>query len=115
MMRCLPRPRLWTLPTEALAQAQTGQSALRPSRRPRRPWPTLLNQLGIQMDGNTVLIPNVAPDIGDSAPYNSLFTLFGQFFDHGLDLISKGGSGTVYIPLPRTIRSTSRAATPTSW
>ena len=51
------------------------------------------------MDGNTVLIPNVAPDIGDSAPYNSLFTLFGQFFDHGLDLISKGGSGTVYIPL----------------
>ena len=51
------------------------------------------------MDGNTVLIPNVSPDIGDSAPYNSLFTLFGQFFDHGLDLISKGGSGTVYIPL----------------
>ncbi|RYU56879.1 heme peroxidase [Methylolobus aquaticus] len=26
-------------------------------------------------------------------------TLFGQFFDHGLDLISKGGSGTVFIPL----------------
>ena len=60
----------------------------------------LLTQFGIQMDGNTVLIPNVSPDIGDSAPYNSLFTLFGQFFDHGLDLISKGGSGTVYIPLP---------------
>ncbi|WP_262297610.1 peroxidase family protein [Microvirga sesbaniae] len=59
----------------------------------------LLSQLGIQMDGTTVLIPNVSPDIGDSAPYNSLFTLFGQFFDHGLDLIAKGGSGTVYIPL----------------
>jgi Ca2+-binding RTX toxin-like protein len=59
----------------------------------------LLAEKGIQMDGNTVLIPNVSPDIGDSAPYNSLFTLFGQFFDHGLDLISKGGSGTVYIPL----------------
>ena len=28
-----------------------------------------------------------------------LFTLFGQFFDHGLDLVSKGGNGTVYIPL----------------
>jgi Ca2+-binding RTX toxin-like protein len=25
--------------------------------------------------------------------------LFGQFFDHGLDLVNKGGSGTVYIPL----------------
>lgn len=42
---------------------------------------------------------NVSPDIGDSAPYNSMFTLFGQFFDHGLDLVAKGGSGTVYIPL----------------
>ncbi len=26
-------------------------------------------------------------------------TLFGQFFDHGLDLVAKGGFGTVYIPL----------------
>ncbi len=26
-------------------------------------------------------------------------TFFGQFFDHGLDLITKGGAGTVYIPL----------------
>ncbi|MET3857412.1 peroxidase family protein [Rhizobium sp. OAE497] len=42
---------------------------------------------------------NVSPDIGDSAPYNSMFTLFGQFFDHGLDLVAKGGAGTVYIPL----------------
>ncbi len=42
---------------------------------------------------------NVSPDIGDSAPYSSIFTLFGQFFDHGLDLIAKGGNGTVYIPL----------------
>jgi Ca2+-binding RTX toxin-like protein len=44
-------------------------------------------------------IPNVAPDVGLSAPYNSWFTLFGQFFDHGLDLVTKGGSGTVVIPL----------------
>ena len=42
---------------------------------------------------------NVSPDIGDSAPYNSMFTLFGQFFDHGLDLVAKGGAGTIYIPL----------------
>ena len=44
-------------------------------------------------------MPNVAPDAGFSASYNSLFTLFGQFFDHGLDLAQKGGSGTVFVPL----------------
>ena len=47
----------------------------------------------------TSIIPNVAPDEGLSAPFNSWFTLFGQFFDHGLDLVDKGGSGTVFIPL----------------
>ncbi|HEX2280826.1 MAG TPA: hypothetical protein VHG52_03590, partial [Thermomicrobiales bacterium] len=59
----------------------------------------LLEQHGIKMDGPTVLLPNVAPDEGLSAPYNSFFTLFGQFFDHGLDLVAKGGNGTVYMPL----------------
>ncbi len=52
------------------------------------------------VDGaGTFFFPNVAPDVGLSAPYNSWFTLFGQFFDHGLDLVRKGGSGTVFIPL----------------
>lgn len=44
-------------------------------------------------------IPNVSPDNGLGAPYNSWFTLFGQFFDHGLDLVKKGGNGSVVIPL----------------
>ena len=44
-------------------------------------------------------IPNQAPDEGLSAPFNSWMTLFGQFFDHGLDLVNKGGSGAVFIPL----------------
>jgi hypothetical protein len=35
-------------------------------------------------DGS-LFIPNVTPDAGFSAPYNSWFTFFGQFFDHGLD------------------------------
>jgi Ca2+-binding RTX toxin-like protein len=48
---------------------------------------------------DSFFIPNVAPDVGLSAPYNSWFTLFGQFFDHGLDLVTKGGSGTIVIPL----------------
>ena len=42
-------------------------------------------------------LPIIAPDEGLSAPFNSWFTLFGQFFDHGLDLVNKGGSGTVMI------------------
>ena len=47
---------------------------------------------------NTLDIPNVTTDVGLSPPYNSLFTLFGQFFDHGIDQTVKGG-GTVYVPL----------------
>ncbi len=46
-------------------------------------------------------IPNVTADYNVSAGYNSWFTLFGQFFDHGLDLVPKGGS-SVYIPLDQT-------------
>lgn len=56
------------------------------------------------LDGNGVQVvtyqfPNISPDIGDSAPFNGLFTLFGQFFDHGLDLVPKAGNGTIFIPL----------------
>ena len=47
---------------------------------------------------STLFIPNVTTDVGLSSPYNSLFTLFGQFFDHGIDQTVKGG-GTVYVPL----------------
>jgi Ca2+-binding RTX toxin-like protein len=47
----------------------------------------------------TLAIPNVTTDVGLSPPYNSWFTLFGQFFDHGLDSTRKGGSGTVFVPL----------------
>jgi Ca2+-binding RTX toxin-like protein len=61
----------------------------------------LLATYGVEVDDGTLTIslPNVAPDEGLSASYNSWFTLFGQFFDHGLDLVKKGGSGTVFIPL----------------
>ncbi|WP_426216137.1 peroxidase family protein [Methylobacterium sp. NFXW15] len=44
-------------------------------------------------------IPNQSPDIGLSPPFNGWMTLFGQFFDHGLDLVTKGGNGSVYVPL----------------
>ncbi|WP_295628923.1 peroxidase family protein [uncultured Nitrosomonas sp.] len=58
---------------------------------------------GTRADGvttfETYFIPNTTPDEGLSAPFNSWFTLFGQFFDHGLDLVNKGQSGTVFVPL----------------
>ena len=47
----------------------------------------------------TLFIPNVTTDVGLSPPYNSLFTIFGQFFDHGLDKVTNGGSGQVFVPL----------------
>ena len=47
---------------------------------------------------DTLPIGNVAPDAGLSAPFNSVFTLFGQFFDHGLDLVAKPGP-PIMIPL----------------
>ncbi len=64
----------------------------------------LVTSTGIEIDlspdgSYNVRIPDVSPDEGLTAPFNSWMTLFGQFFDHGLDLVSKGGSGTVYIPL----------------
>ncbi|MGO4804837.1 peroxidase family protein [Arthrobacter sp. 2MCAF15] len=46
----------------------------------------------------TLFIPNVTTDVGLSPPYNSLFTFFGQFFDHGVDQTVKSG-GTVFVPL----------------
>src|SRR5215510_11257537 len=47
----------------------------------------------INPDAGTLSIPNVTPDGGISAPYSTWFTLFGQFFDHGLDLITKSAAG----------------------
>src|SRR4051812_31452801 len=46
----------------------------------------------------TLFIPNVTTDVGLSPPYNSVFTFFGQFFDHGVDQTVKSG-GTVFVPL----------------
>src|SRR3954470_22073697 len=47
----------------------------------------------------SLFIPNITPDFGLSAPFNLMFTFFGQFFDHGLDLVNKGGNGSVFMPL----------------
>ncbi|WP_051294544.1 peroxidase family protein [Gemmobacter nectariphilus] len=58
----------------------------------------LIASHGIEMDGDNVFIRNIAADLGDTASFNGFMTIFGQFFDHGLDLTTKGG-GTVMIQL----------------
>jgi len=66
--------------------------------------PRIISNLVADMSVNNPSVP--ADAIGNSgapaffiAPTNSLFTFFGQFFDHGLDFINKGGSGLIEIPL----------------
>ena len=79
----------------------------------------LLDANGVPIPPGTLLtIPNVAPDEGLSAPFNSWFTFFGQFFDHGLDLVNKTGTETIYIPLqaddPLVLGDDGIAARPTT-
>ena len=52
-------------------------------------------------DNASLLIRNQAPN-GVAAPYNGIFTLFGQFFSHGLDLVGKSSTESVKIPLAET-------------
>ncbi|WP_223511134.1 peroxidase family protein [Pseudomonas sp. GL-B-19] len=61
--------------------------------------PGLDGQFGTTDDHDVYLFENTAADAGLSAPFNAWMTFFGQFFDHGLDLVTKGGSGTIFIPL----------------
>lgn len=49
--------------------------------------------------GGRAVTPNSAPDEALSAPFNTFMGFFGQFFDHGLDLVGKGGNGTIVVPL----------------
>src|SRR5215813_10216133 len=61
--------------------------------------PGLDKIFGTADDSQVFFFPNLSPDVGLSAPFNEWFTFFGQFFDHGLDLVTKGGNGFVFIPL----------------
>jgi Ca2+-binding RTX toxin-like protein len=49
-------------------------------------------------DNASLFVANRATN-GVGAPYNGMFALFGQFFDHGLDLVGKSSSTAVKIPL----------------
>src|SRR5262249_31809481 len=61
--------------------------------------PGLDKIFGTADDSQVFFFPNLSPDVGLSAPFNEWFTFFGQFFDHGLDLVTKGGNGFIFIPL----------------
>src|SRR5215831_8512398 len=61
--------------------------------------PGLDKIFGTADDTQVFFFPNTSPDVGLSAPFNQWFTFFGQFFDHGLDLVTKGGNGFIFIPL----------------
>jgi hypothetical protein len=80
------------LALEAFAVAHPGFTPVRPG---VAPGATEL----VVTDTDLSLIHNQSPDIGLSPSFNGFMTFFGQFFDHGLDLVPKGGNGTVYIPL----------------
>ncbi len=71
----------------------TGGSTFDPTAQQTLVYTTNLTNTDLQT------IPNQSPDIGLSPGFNSWMTFFGQFFDHGLDLVTKGNNGTVYIPL----------------
>ncbi|MFC7536504.1 peroxidase family protein [Sphingomonas sp. GCM10030256] len=81
------------------AEALLAEARADPGALPGGSFNDLLEVHGIELSGANVVLTNIAPDVGLSAPFNSWFTLFGQFFDHGLDLINKGGNGTVFVPL----------------
>jgi len=53
-------------------------------------------------DGVSLSIQNRATNAGVAASYNGMFALFGQFFDHGLDLVGKSSTDKVRIPLATT-------------
>jgi len=88
-------------------QTVTNPAAVAAAGRPHRhfnPEPSAIpcdvNDLpvGCTPKGETLFIPNVTTDVGLSPPFNSFFTIFGQFFDHGLDLTAKAGAA-VFVPL----------------
>lgn len=87
---------------ETILDAKTNLPVLDATNQPQlRPFGQEMNAGGQLVDeaGNVILnVPGQPLNI-DQGPLNSWFTLFGQGFDHGLDLIPKNNAGRVYIPL----------------
>src|SRR2546428_556870 len=97
-----PRPDPGSRSTRKICGSSTTRSSSRritpPAERCSGLAPTSLAAV-TDPDSGALFIPNITPDFGLSAPFNLMFTFFGQFFDHGLDLVNKGGNGNVIMPL----------------
>lgn len=59
------------------------------------------NNPGSQIDPETgeLYLPNMTADEALSPPVNMWFVFFGQFFDHGLDLVDKSPEDAIIVPL----------------
>jgi Ca2+-binding RTX toxin-like protein len=80
-------------------RAQGGNPVIACTTDPTDPTdPTTGVPAGCVPSHQTLFIENVTTDVGLSPPYNSMFTFFGQFFDHGVDQTVKSGS-SVFVPL----------------
>src|SRR4051812_29935133 len=75
-----------------------GNPGLFPCKTDPAPDGTGGDPVGCVPSHKTLFIPNVTTDVGLSPPYNSMFTFFGQFFDHGVDQTVKSGKA-VFVPL----------------
>ena len=53
----------------------------------------------IDPDTGELYLPNMTADEALSPPVNMWFVFFGQFFDHGLDLVDKSQNDLVIVPL----------------
>lgn len=58
-------------------------------------------RLAVLDDPNTTPGGRLSPLTGNTnpLPYSGFMTMFGQFFDHGLDFVHKGSDGIVMVPL----------------
>ena len=58
-------------------------------------------KLAVQDDPTSTPDGRLSPLTGNTnpLPYSSFLTFVGQFFDHGLDLVSKGADGLVLVPI----------------
>lgn len=58
-------------------------------------------RLAVLDDPSTTPGGRISPLTGNMnpLPYSGFMTMFGQFFDHGLDFVHKGSDGTVMVPI----------------
>ena len=103
--RCRTQPRASSATSSPTSRTATPQR----SRQQGRAWPPPAPQ------ATSNFIPNQVPNNVLAAPTSSMFTLFGQFFDHGLDLVGKSGTEAVVVPLAGRRSAATSPGSPTNF